>query len=45
MECGLQVHFLFLLEEHVWGLDSIMDGYLLSESEDYEVANHVGCVW
>lgn len=22
-----------------------MDGYLLSESEDYEVANHVGCVW
>ena len=24
------------LQEHVWGMDSIMDGYLFSEMEDYE---------
>lgn len=30
------------LQEHVWGMDSIMDGYLFSEMEDYEACVSYG---
>ena len=37
---------LFLLQEHVWGMDSIMDGYLFGEMEDYEaVRKSYNWVW
>lgn len=29
-----------LLQEHVWGMDSIMDGYLFGEMEDYEAVSY-----
>ena len=29
-----------LFQEHVWGMDSIMDGYLFGEMEDYEAVSY-----
>lgn len=38
--CSCYVLATQLLQEHVWGMDSIMDGYLFGEMEDYEAVSY-----